>query len=194
MIQLPTGGDFMRIVMASLAFIAFAGPVAAQEQAPTTPDVLDQVYACRTITDETQRLACYDTAVGRLREAQDTGNLVAVDRQQAQEMDREAFGFSLPSLSRIFGGGGGGGNQSAASTPRFEQIDEIQMEIASVTHRRNMPSTFRMTNGQVWVQIDDEVARNVRQGGRVTIRRAALGSYLMAVEAGGPAIRVRRMQ
>jgi hypothetical protein len=182
----------MRIVLAALAFVAFVGPVAAQEQA-ATPGVLDQVYACRNITDEAQRLACYDGAVGQLQEAQNTGNLVAVDRGQAQEMDREAFGFSLPSLSRIFGGGGGG-NQSAASTPRFERVDNIQMTIASVTHRRNMPSTFHMSNGQVWVQIDDEVARNVREGGSVTIRRASLGSYLMSVDAGGPAIRVRRTQ
>lgn len=185
----------MRIVLASLAFIALAGSVAAQEQAAPTPNVLDQVYGCRAITDEAQRLACYDGAVGRLQEAQNTGNLVAVDRGQAQEMDRDAFGFSLPSLSRIFGGGGGGGNNNAsASTPRFERVDNIQMQIASVTHRRNMPSTFRMTNGQVWVQIDDEVARNVREGGSVTIERASMGSYLMRVEAGGPAIRVRRQQ
>lgn len=184
----------MRIVLASLAFIAFAGPVAAQERTPASPNVLNQVYACRDIADEAQRLACYDGAVGRLQEAQNSGGLVAVDRQQAQEMDRESFGFHLPSLSNIFGGGGGNDSQSAASTPRFERVDNIPMEIASVVHRRNSPSTFTMTNGQVWVQIDDEVARNVRQGGRVTIRRASLSSYLMSVEAGGPAIRVRRAQ
>ena len=188
----------MRIVLASLAFIVLAGPVAAQQQTqPANPGVLDQVYSCRNIADEAQRLACYDGAVGRLQEAQNTGNLVAVDRGQAQEMDREAFGFSLPSLSRIFGGGGGGGgaNSSAsASTPQFERVDNIQMEVASVTHRRNLPAVFRMTNGQVWIQIDDEVARNVREGGQVTIQRASMGSYLMRVEAGGPAIRVRRQQ
>ena len=186
----------MRIVLASLAFIALAGPVAAQQQTePANPGVLDQVYNCRSIADEAQRLACYDGAVGRLQEAQNTGSLVAVDRGQAQEMDREAFGFQLPSLARIFGGGSSGGNSSAsASTPQFERIDNIQMTIASVTHRRNLPSVFRMTNGQVWVQIDDEVARSVRQGGQVTIQRASMGSYLMRVEAGGPAIRVRRQQ
>jgi hypothetical protein len=182
----------MRIVLASLCFIAIAAPASAQEQPPGTPSVLDQVYACANIADETQRLACYDGAVGRLREAQSSGNLVAVDRGQAQEMEREAFGFSLPSLSRIFGGGGG--NRDSASAPAFEQIDEIRMQIASVVHRRNRPSTFTMTNGQVWVQIDDEVARNVRNGGNVTVRRASFNSYLMSVEAGGPAIRVRRVE
>lgn len=183
----------MRIILASLAFIAFAGPAAAQEQPTVTPDALDRVYACRNITEEAQRLACYDAAVGNLQAAQNAGNLVAVDRQHAQEVDREAFGFQLPSLSRLFGN-----NSPAAAAnpnaPQFERVDNIQMTVASVTHRRNMPSTFRMTNGQVWVQIDDEVARNVREGGTVTIERASLGSYLMRVEAGGPALRVRRSQ
>ena len=182
----------MRIALASLAVITFASPAMAQ-QTPASPNVLNQVYSCRDIGDEAQRLACYDGAVGRLQEAQNSGGLVAVDRQQAQEMDRESFGFHLPSLSNIFGGGGGN-SQSAASTPRFERVDNIPMEIASVAHRRNGPSTFTMTNGQVWVQIDDEAARNVRQGGSVTIRRATLSSYLMSVEAGGPAIRIRRVQ
>lgn len=183
----------MRIILASLAFIAFAGPAAAQRNQPveSTPEALTQVYACRDITNEAQRLACYDTAVGRLREAETSGSVVAIDRGQAQEMDREAFGFSLPSLSRIFRGGD---RDSASTTPRFEPVDEIAMEIASVTHQRNGPSTFRMTNGQVWIQIDDEVARNVRQGGAVTVRRATFSSYLMSVAAGGPAIRVRRIQ
>ncbi|MCX7358801.1 MAG: hypothetical protein NT015_11775 [Alphaproteobacteria bacterium] len=181
----------MRIILASLAFIALTGSVAAQEQQPT-PDVLNQVYACRNITDEAQRLACYDGAVGNLQSAQNAGNLVAVDRQRAQEVDREAFGFSLPSLSRIFGSN----NSSASnpSAPQFERIDNIEMQLASVTLRRNLPATFRMTNGQVWVQIDDENARNAREGGTITIERASMGSYLMHVEAGGPAIRVRRQQ
>ena len=177
----------MRIILASLAFIALTGSVTAQEQ---TPDALGRVYACRTITDEAQRLACYDGAVGNLQTAQSTGNLVAVDRQHAEQVDREAFGFSLPSLSRIFGDS----RSSNPSAPQFERVDNLQLEVASVVARRNMPSVFRMTNGQVWVQIDNEVARNVREGGQVSIERASMGSYLMHVEAGGPAIRVRRQQ
>ncbi|MEQ1491679.1 MAG: hypothetical protein ABL932_14145 [Terricaulis sp.] len=182
----------MRIILAGLAFIALTGSVAAQDQAPT-PDVLSQVYSCRSITDETQRLACYDGAVGNLQSAQNSGNLVAVDRQRAQEVDREAFGFQLPSLSRIFGNSSSHSASNPAA-PRFETVDNIQMQIASVTVRRNLPSTFRMTNGQVWVQIDNENARSVREGGSVTIERASMGSFLMHVDAGGPAIRVRRQQ
>jgi hypothetical protein len=156
------------------------------QQPDNTPPVLDEVYACASISEAEARLACYDAAVGRLREAQTSGNLVAVDRQQAQEIERDAFGFHLPSLPRIFG--------RNSNEPAAETVAEMRLEIASVVRRRNGPATFTMTNGQIWTQIDDENARNAREGGTVTIRRATFGSFLMSVDAGGPAIRVRRSQ
>ncbi len=181
----------MRLVLASLGIIAAAAPAFAQEAPPPTPGVLDQVYACANVGDEDDRLACYDRAVGRLREAQSSGNLVAVDRQQAQAIEREAFGFSLPSLPRLFGrryeSAGAGGEV-------IDQVAELRLEITSVSQQRHGPATFTMSNGQVWQQIDDENARNARAGGSVTVRRASLGSFLMSVDAGGPAIRVRRVQ
>lgn len=192
----------MRFVLASLCIAALAASAASAQQPPATPGVLDQVYACAEIADETQRLACYDGAVGRLREAQTTGNLVAVDRAQAEDIDRDAFGFSLPSLGRLFGGGARESASAAASStpspsarpPALERVDAMQLEIARVVMRRDGTASFTMTNGQVWSQIDNESPRNARAGGQVTIRRASMGSYLMSVEAGGPALRVRRTQ
>ena len=185
----------MRIVLASLCFVAFAGAASAQQQEPQpSPGVLDQVYACANISDEAQRLACYDGAVGRLRAAQTSGNLVAVDRQQAEELDRDAFGFTLPSLSRLFGGGSDAATPGGAERPQFERVDRMTLEIARVTMRRDGTALFTMTNGQVWSQIDNENPRNARVGGQVTVRRGTMGSYLMSVEAGGPALRVRRTQ
>ncbi len=191
----------MRIVFVGLCLAAAAlGSASAQDppaSQPATPGVLDQVYACAGVAEENQRLSCYDGAVDRLREAQNTGNIVAVDRAQAEEVDRDAFGFSLPSLARLFGGGSenaSASSTSAARPPAFERVDEMQLEIARVAMRRDGTAAFTMTNGQVWSQIDNESPRNVRTGGQVTVRRASMGSYLMSVEAGGPALRVRRTQ
>jgi hypothetical protein len=175
----------MRVVFASLCFVALAVvPAAAQERPAGNPAALDQVYQCASITDQAQRLACYDSAVGRLREAQTSGDLVAVDRAQAQEVEREAFGFSLPSLPRIFGRGEDG------AEPEFA---EMQLTLDRVVMRRDGTATFYMTNGQVWTQVDNENPRNARAGGEVTIRRASLGSFLMSLR-NGPALRVRRTQ
>ncbi len=182
----------MRLVFAGLLIAALALPAAAQtsetQRSPTNPAVLDEVYACAQIGDEHQRLECYDHAVGRLREAQTRGDVVAVDRQQADRVNREAFGFSLPSLGNLFGG------VSSRSRGITEDVAEISGRIAGVSQDRGGHATFTLDNGQQWEQIDDENPRNARSGGEVRIRRAAMGSFLMHVEAGGPALRVRRVQ
>ena len=51
-----------------------------------------------------------------------------------------------------------------------------------------------MSNGQVWVLVDTDDNRLARAGAAVTIKRAAVGSFLMKVDAGGAAVRVRRAQ
>jgi hypothetical protein len=190
MIRGRVGDTEMRLVFAGLLIVALALPAAAQRPAPQqsagSPAALDEVYACAEITDEHQRLECYDHAVGRMHEAQTRGDLVAVDRQQAERVNREAFGFSLPSLGNLFGGGG-------HSRIAAEDIAEISAHISRVSQDRSGHATFTLDNGQQWEQIDDENARNARSGGSVRIRRAVMGSFLMHVEAGGPALRVRRV-
>jgi hypothetical protein len=185
----------MRTAAAFALLACMIAPAAAQEQSPTG-GIVDQVYACAEISAEAERLACYDRAVGRMREAQTRGDLVAVDREQARTIEREAFGFSLPSLPRLFGRRDGADAESASvsSTSGLGGVEELEFEIARVSRRPNGPATFTMVNGQVWVQIDDENARMAREGGKVTIRRATFNSFLMSIEAGGPAIRVRRQQ
>jgi len=182
----------MRLVFAGLLIVALALPAAAQrpapQQSPGSPAVLDEVYACSQISDEHQRLQCYDNAVGRLHEAQNRGDVVAVDRQQAERVNREAFGFSLPSLGHLFGGGSSG--RSIAP----EDVAEISAHITRVVGARGGHATFTLDNGQQWEQIDDENPQMARTGGEVRIRRAMMGSFLMHVEAGGPALRVRRVE
>lgn len=180
----------MRVVLTSLCFIAFALPAAAQTQAPGTPGVLDQVYACANVSDEAQRLACYDGAVGRLREAQTAGNLVAVDREQAAQVEREAFGFSLPNLSRVFSRGDSGAAPNPSADPRFEPLDRVELQITRMS--RNSVGTIRleMSNGTVW-EITGGANRLARAGSQVEIRRGAVGGYMMYFESGA-AVRVTR--
>ncbi len=180
--------------MRSLVFVLCvlaAGPALAQGRPQPTlpsegPDILNGVYACRDIAEDAARLACFDGAVGRLREAQTQGNFAAVDRGQVQEVQREGFGFNIGGLTRLLPRLGGGDAQS-------DDLESVEVVVERVVERANGYHAFVMTNGAVWVQVVAERARNVRPGQTVRIRRAAVGSYMLSPGAGS-AHRVRREQ
>jgi len=172
----------MRIIITSLFFLAGAASASAQDQQTASPALLEQVYACAGTADEAQRLACYDEAVGRLRQAQTSGQIVAVDRQQVETIERESFGFSLPSLPRLF---------SPNLSGEREPIEAMQLEVARVQRRELQGALIHMTNGQVWEVIGSGRNRNVRPGAMVEVRRGVLGGFLLYAEEGA-ALRVER--
>ena len=170
-----------RFLVMSIAIAALGSTAFAQTPA-STPQALTDVYACAQVQDGAQRLQCYDSAVGRLRQAETQGQVVAVDRQQAREIERDAFGFNLPSFSRLLPNLDGGD----------ERLDNVQMTVARVRTNPLGFSTFEMENGQVWTQVEAVNAGNVRAGDVVSIRSAALGSFRLFSSRGGPGHRVRR--
>ena len=156
--------------------VAQSAPSAAQRAS-----VLDDLSRCRAIADGTQRLACYDTAAGAIDHAERTGDVVVLDRTQVRETRRRLFGLDLDSVN-IFNRG-----------ERPERVDSIESTLARASGGdRGQPWMFELADGSVWRQIDGERLRtNPRPGVPVSIRRAAVGSYLMNVN-GARALRVRR--
>lgn len=176
----------MRALFVAVLFtgaITVAAP--AQTPAQPTPEALTNVYQCATVQDGAQRLACYDAAVGRLREAESQGNLIAVDRQQVATLERESFGFRLPTLSTFVPRLGDGGEST-------EGLESLQMQVARIASRANGRHAFVMENGQIWTQAEAQRTSNVRAGDTITIRRGAIGNYMLSPSRGGAAHRVRR--
>jgi hypothetical protein len=157
-----------------------------------TPEALDRVYACAAIADSTERLACFDAAVGALRTADEAGNFVSVDREQVQELERDAFGFSLPSLPRLFGRGEENAANDQQEAGAGLSVEEVELVVSRISMRGDGRAVFTMENGQRWVQVQSERVRNLREGDTVTIRRASLGSFMLAPSDGGGGYRVRR--
>lgn len=165
--------------------LLFAQPAFAQTTAVTPPpEVLTRAYACIELQEDAARLACYDEAVGRLREAQSAGQVVAVDRAQAEAIERDSFGFPLPSLSRLMPRLGRDGEHEA--------LADLQVQVERVADSFSGRHSFIMSNGQVWTQTDPQRTGNVRPGDTVTIRRGAMGSFMLVSSRGGAAHRVRR--
>jgi hypothetical protein len=170
----------MSFVAAACLFVA-AAPAAAQTSA-STPEQLSNVYACSDVQQDAERLRCFDEAVGRLRQAQSAGQVVAVDSAQARAVEQEAFGFNLPPLSRLLPGLQDGD----------ERVENVQATVARIRGASGGLAIFEMENGQIWAQVEPQPSRNVRVGDVVTIERAALGSFRLISPRGGMGHRVRR--
>ena len=171
----------MRMAFVATALLVAASPAAAQTQ-PSTPESLSNVYACSDVQPDAERLRCYDEAVGHLRQAQTTGQVVAVDAEQARVVEQEAFGFNLPPLARLLPGLRDGG----------DPVENVQARVVRIRGARDGIAIFEMENGQIWVQVEPQPSRNVRVGDVVTIERAALGSFRLISPRGGMGHRVRR--
>lgn len=169
----------MRWLAQTLAAAAFLVGGEAAAQRPATP--LSPIYACANQTDDAARLQCYDQAVTQLRAAEQTGQVLAVDREQVAALERESFGFQLPSLSSML--------------PNFngapQQIERVETQVERVLSLADGRHTFVLANGQSWTQIEPRSASNVRAGDTIAIRRATLGSFMLSPERGA-AHRVRR--
>jgi hypothetical protein len=166
-----------------LAVVLILGGGAANAASPTPPARAPAVQAvadCRKIAADAERLACYDTAVGAMVEAEDKGDLVSIDRAQRRTVRREAFGFTLPSLS-IFDRG-----------EKPDELNRVTETVASAFQNAEGKWVLRMQDGAVWRQIDgNDLGRTPRAGATAVISKAIMGSFMMDLD-GYPGIRVHR--
>jgi hypothetical protein len=160
-----------------MAILAAPGGFAAE--APTRAPAMQSVLDCRAIADGVKRLACFDKAVGEMAKAEQTGDLVTIDRGQRRTVRRQAFGLTLPSLAMFDKG------------EKPEEANRIDVTLARALRNGSGKWVITLDDGAVWRQIDDgELEPPPRPGQKAEIRRAVLGSFMMHIN--GSAIRVHR--
>ena len=167
-----------------LAVFALAGaPLAVASDpapAPSRAEVLKALTACRAIGEAGARLDCYDKAAAAIDQAEASGEVVVIDRAQAQAARRQAFGFDLSALSIL--------NRAATR----DEVNTLNSTAASAYRNSEGKWIIVLDNGARWRQIDDaELNRSPRQGSVIRVRHASLGSYVMNID-GQPYIRVHR--
>ena len=175
---MPTS-RFLALAVASTALVAGAAQAAPHApQPPVRAPAVQAVVDCRKLTDDAQRLACYDGAVAALAAAEQSGDLVTLDRQQRTTVRRQAFGLTLPSLSMFDRG--------------ESDVDKVDETAASARQDAQGRWTIVMQDGAVWRQIDDEtLSRDPHAGSAIVIRKAMLGSFMLSVD-GQPGVRAHR--
>lgn len=153
---------------------------ATQSTASPRAETLSSLIECRTVTDSSQRLACYDRAAAALDSAEEAGDVVVLDRSQVTAARRQAFGFQLPSLTLFERG------------DHVDAITEIETTLTRGTQLGDGTWIFTLADGSVWRQIDTgRAAFRNRAGQPVRVRLASMGSFMLSVDR-SPPIRVKR--
>lgn len=188
----------------TLSAAVLSGTAVAQEAQSAD---LDALLACRTIEQDSARLACMDARLEELAGAIESRSIAVVDRERVRAVERDGFGLSMPGLGGLTEIFSGGSEQAEAET--LEDGTEIVYDDSgSIDEMRNVPVTvyettrngdllITLANGQVWQQIDTtrvRVPRSQRDDLRADIRGGALRSHFMTLSYGGRAFRARRIQ
>lgn len=153
-------------------------------------NTLSGLYACEAIGDESAQLACFKSETAKLRAAETSGDFVTIDKQAAEEIEKDSYGFNLPSLPKlkIFG--------TKDKTAKAKPLKSRSLAIKRTSKIRKGYLRFYLENGQVWEQTQPAKVRHLGKESpdMLVIKNAALGSFLARVNGKGPQIRVRRTQ
>ena len=153
-----------------LSLVMFTGATAAESSAKSHP--------CATVTDPTERLACYDADFPPAAGARSW----AVDRQAEKEKALQEFGLNKAQL-RV----------REPDRMRETSPDQIQATVARVGSRPTGERVVTLENGQVWLLTEATSKGSLKSGDQVVIREAAMGSYMLLTSRRIP-LRARRIQ
>ena len=144
------------------------------------PAQVSALLGCRTITDNAERLACYDKTAATIGDAVAKKDLVVFDRESVRKTKRGLFGFAIPNLG-IFG-----------DDDNEVEIKQIEGTIVSTAFNGDGGYIFRLSDGSRWSQMDGKAFPVApRNGDKVVVKKGALGSYFLSI-TGLPGVKVRR--
>jgi len=176
---------------------------AAPGFAQTPTSSLPGLFACRSIEDDQARVQCYDKVTDDLAAADQKGEIVTITKKQVEDMEKESFGFNLPSipkLSSLFGepkpkdGTVSNGPQEKV---KKKSAQNLIAPIKSVRLFNRNKTRFFLENGQIWEQTGGRTLRLRIRDGRPTVAhiyKGTLSGYRLRVNGKGTMITVRRIK
>ncbi len=171
------------------------------------PGALERLAACRTVTADVERLACFDALAEALAPQIEAGDLVAVDRARIENVERRNFGlpddgFGLLTLfSRshpaIATAAPGGGTERRDEDGRLVALEAVPVSAARRLESGRLEVT--LSNGQIWRQTDSTrvrtvSARHIEAGLTASITSGALGSFFLRLDGFAASFRAERVR
>ena len=162
-----------------LISLGFGTPLSGVAAEPSHP--------CSAIDDASQRLVCYDAAFGRPAGT----TTVTITPKPALAPATTATAAANPVAQQLAEFGLSDAAKKARDPQQAAQAESITDTLAKLGQRPTGELVFNLQNGQVWLQIESDTRTRVKAGDTVTIRKGALGSFLLVGPDRVP-VRVRR--
>ena len=170
------------IRFASAAALLALLPATAAAAADEPPAAIRALGACRAITDNAQRLACYDREAAALVQSVESKETVVLDKQAVRKTKRSLFGFTLPKLPFLSDG------QDEKEEAEFQQIETPIKSVNGIGYGR---FRFTIDDGATW-ETTEGVNAFPKPGQTVTIKKGLMGSYFIRFE-GNRSVKGRRV-
>lgn len=169
------------LVIGTIAAVAMAARSDGRSVPNTgTPQSIQQLIACRSMTDPAQRLACYDRQSDALSSAIAKKEVVVIDKARATAAKKSLFGFSIPNFGGLFGG-------------NDDDVKEISSTVTRVSQDPYGAYVVTLADGSTWYQQDDApLGLGPERGDKIVVRRGTFGAFYLSVN-GQPGIRVKRI-
>lgn len=153
--------------------------------------------ACARIADDGERLQCYDRAVaglsaeGRRLAAERAAAAEAAAKARAEAEARAAAEAAERAKAARIEGFGARGGSPAEREARLDRIEAAVTETFTDSQRKLV---FLLDNGQMWRQTDGVFLSVVKPGTPATVRRSAMGGYMLRIDGlnrSVPVVRIR---
>ena len=168
----------LRSPLLSLAFALLLAPAAAAD--------LAEVTACADKADDKARLACYDSAVAKLKT--EMADAQAREKEKGKTLFGLPIPFTGPATEEEFG-------KPPAEPPERKEVTEVSAKVAGFS-RDALGHTFLMLdNGQVW-RVDEYRPVMLSTAGttNVSIERRFMGGYYMSINGADSNLTVTRVK
>lgn len=168
--------------MLTLISAALAAAAPAPDAPATVPSTVAAIDACRAITGDDERLACFDRAAAAFSDARAKREVMVMDKAAVKRTRKSLFGFTLPSF-KLFGG--------SDKDDDADDIKQIESKVASAAPFGYGYYTIQLEEGSTWETTEAVRSFTPRRGDKIKIRRSAFG-YM--ANSGYADVRVRRVK
>ena len=166
----------MKLLAVASLLLSFAPTPATADELSAREDLIPQeILDCSSIRRNSERLACYDRAIGAIR----SGAPMSEGAATESNFGLVTSAAALPPAPK-----------DGTSESRGD-VDSIKTSVKGFGRSESGARVIHLENGQSWAQLSSGETL-LRVGDPVTINRAALGSFQMLVPSGRSA-KVRRI-